>query len=473
MPGELGEGKKVHLHILKLGFGSHAFVSNALIHMYSLCGDLGCAQKVFDKMPERDLVSWNSLICGYGQKSLWKEVLGIFGAMQAENVKADEVTMVKVVLACSHLGDWKLVASVMKYIKENGLKVDVYLGNSLIDCYGRRGSVELARSIFNEMTKRNIISWNSMITAYAKAGDLVSARKLFNEMPEKDLISWSSIITGYSQTKRYSEALSFFHDMMAAKVKPDEITVVSVLSTCGNLGALDIGKKVHEYIIEMNIEADIYVGNALIDMYCKCGCIMKAMKAFGEMREKDTVSWTSLISGIAVNGYAEDALKLFSQMLSEGIRPSSVTFIGVLLACSHGGLVEEGLKYFKCMTEIHKIQPQLKHYGCIVDLLSRSGLLDKAYEFIMKMPITPDAVVWRTLLSASKVHGNVDLAEIALNKLLELEPTGSGNYVLLSNTYAGAERWDDSMKMREMMKGSDVQKPPGHSSIEDIGTINE
>lgn len=469
----VGEGKKVHVHLMKLGFGYHTFVCNSLIHMYAFCGDLGSSRKVFDEMPERDVVSWNSLICGYSHHNELREVLNLFEEMLAENVKADEVTMVKVVLACTHLGDWKLADSMAKYIEEYRLKVDVYLGNTLIDCYGRRGSVELARRVFDEMTERNIVSWNAMIMAYAKAGNLTSARKLFDEMPVRDMISWTSIISGYSQTRCFDEALSVFRDMMVAKVKPDEITVASVLSACGHLGALDIGKKVHEYISENNIKADIYVGNALIDMYCKCGCIEKALEVFDGMKERDTVSWTSVISGLAVNGHAEHALEIFSRMLSRGIKPSSVTFIGVFVACSHSGLVEKGLEYFKSMVQVHKIEPQMKHYGCIVDLLSRSGLLDEAFQFIKKMPTSPDPVVWRTLLSACKIHGNVDLAEVATNKLLELNPSNSGNYVLLSNTYAGAERWDDARKAREMMEERDVRKAPGCSSIEDNGTVNE
>ncbi|KAJ8644682.1 hypothetical protein MRB53_006430 [Persea americana] len=470
---EVGEGKKIHVHLMKLGFGSYTFVCNALIHMYALCGDLGSARKVFDEMPERDVVSWNSLICGYSHNNELREVLDLFEEMRAENVKADEVTMVKVVLACTHLGDWKLADSMAKYIEVDGLKVDVYLGNTLIDCYGRRGSVELARRVFDEMAERNMVSWNAMITAYAKAGDLAAAKKLFDEMPNRDVISWTSIIAGYSQSKRFADALSVFRDMMKAEVKPDEITVASVLSACAHLGALDVGKKVHEYICEKNIKEDIYVGNALIDMYCKCGCIEKALEVFDKMRERDTVSWTSVISGLAVNGNAEHALELFSRMLSNGVRPSSVTFIGVLVACSHSGLVEKGLEYFNSMVNVHKIEPQMKHYGCVVDLLSRSGLLDEAYQFIMNMSVAPDPVMWRTLLSACKIHGNVDLAEVAINKLLELNPSNSGNYVLLSNTYAGAERWDDARKAREMMEERDVRKAPGCSSIEDNGTVNE
>ncbi|KAF8407898.1 hypothetical protein HHK36_007036 [Tetracentron sinense] len=466
-------GRKIHVHCLKLGFESELFVSNALIHMYASCSDLDLAGKLFNGMPERDLVSWNSLICGYSRNKRFREVLNLFETMQVEKVKADAVTMVKVVLACSHLGDKELADSVVNYIEENHVEMDVYLGNTLIDLYGRRGAVESARKLFDRMPERNIVSWNALIMGYAKAGNLVAARKLFDDMPWRDVISWTSMITGYSQTDQFSDAVMLFREMMVAKVKPDEITIASVLSACAHLGALDIGKAVHDYIRMHNIKEDIFVGNSLIDMYCKCGCIEKALELFREMTEKDAVSWTSVICGLAVNGYANQALEFFSQMLSNGVRPSHVTFVAVLLACTHTGLIDEGLEYFENMTKVHKIEPSMKHYGCVVDLLSRPGNLDRAYEFIKKMPVAPDAVVWRILLSASKLHENVAMAEIAMNKLLKLDSSNSGNYVLLSNTYAGADRWDASMNMREMMKESNVQKAPGCSSIEVNGMIHE
>nr|DAD27435.1 TPA_asm: hypothetical protein HUJ06_028903 [Nelumbo nucifera] len=451
---DIVHGWKVHVHCMKLGFESYLFVSNSLISMYGSCGEVGFAQKMFDGMHFRDLVSWNSLICGYSQVNKFREV------------KADAVTMVKVVLACSHLNDQEFVDHVVNYIEENGVKMDVFLANTLIDLYGRCGSVGLARNVFDHMDERNLVSWNAMIEGYVKAGDLVAAQELFESMPLRDVISWSSMIRGYSQTKQFSNALTLFREMMTAKVKPDEITLTSVLPACGHLGSLDVGKAIHEYIHEHKIKQDIHVGNSLIDMYCKCGCIEKALEVFREMKSKDTVSWTSIISGLAVNGYAIYALKFFSQMLSGGVPPSHVTFIGVLQACTHTGLVDEGFGYFVSMTKIHGIEPRMKHFGCMVDLLSRSGNLDRAYEFIKKMPVAPDATVWRILLSACKLHGNIAMAEIAMDKLLESDPSNSGNYVLLSNTYAGADRWDEAMNVRELMKECDVQKPPGCSSIE-------
>ncbi|KAK7340231.1 hypothetical protein VNO77_20929 [Canavalia gladiata] len=463
-------GRTVHARVLKLGFESLLFVSNALIHMYASRGHLDFSHKVFDEIPERDLVSWNSLICGYSQCKRYREVLGVFEAMRVANVKGDAVTMVKVVLACSFLGEWGVADAMVNYIEENEVEIDVYLGNTLIDMYGRRGLVHLARGVFDRMQQRNLVSWNAMIMGYGKVGNLTAAQELFDAMPQRDVISWTSMITGYSQAGQFNEAVRLFKGMMEAKVKPDEITVASVLSACAHIGSLDVGEAVHDYIRKYDVKADIYVGNALIDMYCKCGVVDKALEVFKEMRKKDSVSWTSMITGFAVNGFADSALDFFSQMLREGVQPSHGAFVGILLACAHAGLVDKGLEYFESMEKVYGHRPEMKHYGCVVDLLSRSGNLQRAYEFIKEMPVAPDVVVWRILLSASQVHGNIPLAEVATKKLLELDPSNSGNYVLSSNTYAGSSRWEDVIKMRGLMEKSNVQKPSGSSSIEINGS---
>ncbi|CAL9145768.1 unnamed protein product [Musa hybrid cultivar] len=467
------EGSRVHAHCLKLGFLSDVFVSNSLVHLYSVCGDISCASLVFEEMPARDLVSWNSLICGCSQHGRLRDALGLFEAMQAEGIKADKVTMVKVISACTHLGEWDMAESMVKYIEENSVEVDVYLGNTLIDYYGRRGLVNSAERIFNAMREQNMMTLNSMITTYAKAGDLVSARRIFDSMPERDLISWGSIITGCFQANHFSEALALFQQMQEAEVEPNEIVIVSVLSACAHLGALNLGKWIHNYIRKKKIRADIYVGNSLIDMYSKCGCIMDAFEVFMEMKEKDTLSWNVIVFGLAANGYVNSALEVFTDMLREGFRPDDVTFLGILNACARSGLVDKGLKYFASMKEVYGLEPQMKHYGCVVYLLSRSGELDKAYNFIKEMPMTPDLIIWRTLLRACHTHGNVDLAEIATEKLNELDPSNNGNYMLLSDTYASGNRWNDSMKVRETMEYTDVQKIPGCSSIEVTNLADE
>ena len=466
------EGRGMHCHALKTGFVFDVFVSNALIHLYASCGELGGARLGFDEMPVRDLVSWNSLICGYGQRNCLREVLGLFGVMKEEGVKADKVTMVKVLSACTRLAEWDLAEVMINYIEENHIEVDVYLGNTLIDYYGRRGALQQAEKVFSAMREKNIVTKNAMIATYSKAGEVVSARKIFDAIPDKDLISWSSMITGYAQSNCFSDALALFRKMQLAKVKLDEIVLVSVLSACAHLGALELGKWIHQYIERNNIKSDIYVGNSLIDMYSKCGCIMKAFEVFRKKEGRDTLTWNSIIFGLATHGFAESALKVFDDMLIEGFRPNDVTFLGVLIACAHSGMVDKGLGYFHSMREGHGVEPEMKHYGCVVDLLSRSGDLEKAFEFIEEMPVRPDPVIWRTLLGACKVHGNVGLAEVVSEKLVEVDDRNSGNYVLLSNAYASVNRWDEAMKVRAMMTGSDKGRMPGCSSV-DVSKFDE
>lgn len=412
-------------------------------------------------------MSWNSLISACVKEHRYTEALELFEVICAEKVRADAVTMVNVISACTKLGDLARVDTMVEYLKENCLEVDVYLGNTLIDYYGRRGMVDSARKVFEDMPERNSMTVNAMITTYAKGGDLIAAKRLFDNMRDRDLISWSSMIAGYSQRSRFSEALELFRQMLnAKKIKPDKILLVSLISACAHLIARNIGRSFHGYILRNGLKSDVFVGNSLIDMYSKCGHINEAHHVFDEMSERNTTTWNSIILGLATSGYADAALHMFSDMLRCKFRPDKVTFLGVLTACVHSGLIEEGLEYFDSMSGVHGVEPEMMHRGCIVDLLSRAGELDKAFEFIGEMLSTPDAAVWRALLGASKVHGNVRMAERTNKNVMDLDPRNSGNYVLLSNAYAADERWIDAMTTREMMRHVCVQKSPGCSIVE-------
>uniref|UniRef100_A0A0D9V736 Pentacotripeptide-repeat region of PRORP domain-containing protein n=1 Tax=Leersia perrieri TaxID=77586 RepID=A0A0D9V736_9ORYZ len=461
----LSEGEQMHNHITKLGLLSDVFISNSLIHLYAACGNICHARSIFDEMLVKDVVSWNSLICGYSQSNRFKDVLALFRLMQNEGVKADKVTMVKVISACTRLGDHSMADYMVRYIEDYCVEVDIYLGNTLIDYYGRRGQLQSAEKVFFNMKDRNIVTMNAMLTTYAKGQDLVSARRIFDQIPKKDLISWSSMISGYSQDNRFSDALEIFRQMQRAKVKPDAIVIASVLSSCSHLGALDLGKWLHDYVKRNGIKTDIIMENSLIDMYMKCGSTKEALQVYKEMKEKDTLSWNSIIVGLANNGFEEDALNLFHAMLAEGFRPNEVTFLGVLIACANAKLVEEGLDHFESMKQVYNLEAEMKHYGCVVDLLGRAGQLEKALRFITEMPIAPDPVVWRILLGACNTHGNVAIAEVVTKKLNELEPSNSGNYTLLSNAYASAHRWSDAMNVRQWMADTDVRKSPGCSVV--------
>ncbi|KAF7024326.1 hypothetical protein CFC21_036689 [Triticum aestivum] len=462
----LKEGKQMHNHVLKFGLLSDIFVSNSLIHLYAACGDLCCARSVFHEMLVKDVVSWNSLICGYSQCNRLQEVLKLFRLMHGEGVRADKVTMVKVVSACTRLGDWSMADCLVKYIEDYCIEVDIYLGNTLIDYYGRRGQLQSAEKVFFNMKDRNTVTMNAMITAYSKAGDLVSARRLFEEIPSKDLISWSSMISGYSQASQFSDALELFRQMQRAKVKPDAVVLASVLSACAHLGALDLGKWIHDYVRRHGIEADTILHNSLIDMYAKCGSTKEALQVFRETKEKDTLSWNSIIMGLANNGSEHEALGAFRAMLAEGFRPNEVTFLGVLIACANAELVEEGLGHFESMRSVHGVEPQMKHYGVVVDLLGRAGRLTKALGFIAEMPVAPEPVVYRILLGAARTHGDLGVAEVAAERLRELDGGNGGDYTLMSNAYAGADRWSDAMEVRQRMEDRRVRKLPACSVVD-------
>lgn len=307
---------------------------------------------------------------------------------------------------------------------------------------------------------------NALVHMYAAGGHAESAHKLFELMTERNLVTWNSVINGYALNGRPNEALTLFREMGLEGVEPDGFTMVSLLSACAELGALVLGRRAHVYMVKVGLDGNLHAANALLDLYAKCGSIRQAHKVFDEMEEKNVVSWTSLIVGLAVNGFGKEALELFKELERRGLMPSEITFVGVLYACSHCGMVDEGFDYFRRMKVEYGIVPKIEHYGCMVDLLGRAGLVKQAHEFIRNMPMQPNAVVWRTLLGACTIHGHLALGEVARAQLLHLEPKHSGDYVLLSNLYASEQRWSDVHKVRRTMLREGVKKTPGHSLVE-------
>ncbi|KAJ1285921.1 hypothetical protein BS78_03G314100 [Paspalum vaginatum] len=295
-----------------------------------------------------------------------------------------------------------------------------------------------------------------VLNLYAKCDEVALARAVFDGMPgDKNLAAWSAMIGGYSRVGMVNEALGLFREMQAVGVDPDEVTMVSVISACAKAGALDLGRWVHAYIDRKGITVDLELSTALIDMYAKCGLIERARRVFDAMVERDTKAWSAMIVGLATHGLVEDALGLFSRMLELKVRPNNVTFIGVLSACAHSGLVDDGRRYWTTMQNLG-IKPSIENYGCMVDLLCRSGFLDDASSFVIGMPISPNSVIWRTLLVASKNSNKIDIVESASKRLLELEPQNPENYVLLSNLYASNSQWDRVSYMRKKMKDNNV-----------------
>lgn len=344
--------------------------------------------------------------------------------------------------------------------------------------YAKCNKIREARSVFDNMPIRNVISETSLLSGYAKSAIVESARFMFFKMNEKNVVSWNALISGYTQNGENEEALQLFLQLKRESYLPTHYTFGNILNACANLADIYLGRQVHTHVIkhgfrfESGPESSIFVGNSLVDMYAKCGSMTDGMRVFDTMLERDKVSWNAMIVGLAQNGNAKEALSLFEEMLVAGEKPDHVTMIGVLSACGHAGLVDEGRIYFQLMIEVYGLVPQRDHYTCMVDLLGRSGLLNEAWQFVKSMPIEPDCVLWGSLLGACRVHRNVEMGKLVAHKILELDPSNSGPYVLLSNIYAAMGRWADVMNTRKLMRQRGVVKQPGCSWVEIKGKVH-
>ncbi|KAI3880398.1 hypothetical protein MKX03_020879 [Papaver bracteatum] len=461
----LQEGVQVHGQIVSNGFEFNIFVVNTVLSMYTVFGDLKSAQRLFEMSPNLDIVSWNTLIDGYVKSGAIELARSLFDKMTEPN----EISWTAMISGYAKSGNMDIAQSLFDRMPSCRSPV---AWNSMISGFAKCGLLPLARKMFDEMPLKNVASWNAMISSYAQSGEVELARSLFDKMPEKDVISWSCMISGYAQNGHGRDALGLFKEMVESKncIRPNEVTLVSVLSVCGNLAALDQGKWVHVYIERNGMRLSDNLGASLVDMYAKCGCVGTAVEIFWKLVQKNVSTWNALITGFAVNGAAQHALKLFEEMLRLKAKPDSITFLGVLMACCHGGLVEEGLRHFRSMSKDYGIQPEIKHYGCVVDLLGRAGLLDEAQQMVRSMPMKPDVMVLGALLGACRIHGNAAIAD-ALRKefLLERTPEEAGCHVLLSNIYATAGRWGDASNVRSEFNSSQTKKNTGFSAIESLG----
>ncbi|GAV77181.1 PPR domain-containing protein/PPR_2 domain-containing protein [Cephalotus follicularis] len=501
--------------ITKAGLYNIPSIISKLITFASLSpsGSLMHAQAIFQETTMDNPFICNTMIRAYSKSVLPIKAVYVYNHMHTINIDSDNYTFNFVLKACAR-ALWCMQEDVnfdgfgiackgseihCTVLKMGLLHVDQYIQNSLLHLYRQCGLLGPARRVFDEMTERTVSSWNIMVSAYdlvndfgsadnlislmpiknvasfntliaryVRLGDIKAAKRVFREMPERDSVSWNSIIAGYVKVKDYNGALEIFHEMQTANVEATEVTITSILGTCAEMGALHIGRKIHESLKEREYTIEGYLGCALVDMYAKCGNLSCAWDVFNELKMKHVSCWNAMIVGLAVHGYCEEALELFAamEMRHEEVEPNRVTFIGVLIACSHKGLVEEGREYFSRMIKEYKLMPDIKHYGCMVDLLSRWGLLIEAYHMIKTMPFDANSVLWRTLIGACKVHGNVELAEECFQQLAKLDALRDGDYVLLSNIYAEAERWDNVEQVRNQMIGNKVPKKLGSSHIE-------
>uniref|UniRef100_A0A2N9IEP9 DYW domain-containing protein n=1 Tax=Fagus sylvatica TaxID=28930 RepID=A0A2N9IEP9_FAGSY len=463
----------VHGQAIKLGIGYQVCVQNALINVYVVCGSSRYAQQVFDDISDRTLVSWNSMIGGYSKMGCCKEAFLLFREMRELGVEPDEFTLVSLLSVCSQGGDLDLGRCVHLYIEITGIKVDLIVRNALVDMYAKCGHLHSAKTVFDQMPDKNVVSWTSMVTAYAKHGPTESAQQFFDNMLVKNVVSWNSMISAYVRDGRCREALDLFHKMCDLNVVPDEATLVTVLSACSKIGDLVMGMEIHNYMCSNNLKPSVSLFNSLIDMYAKCGALRIAMDIFNKMPEQNLVSWNVIIGALALHGCGLETIDLFKKMQASGVWPDGITFTGLLSACSHSGLVVLGRYYFDKMSSVYGLSHEIEHYACMVDLLGRGGLLKEAIRLIGGMPMKPDVVVWGALLGACRTYGNIEVAKQILKQLLEMGPHGSGLYVLLSNIYSEAERWEDVKKIRKLMNYHGITKSRAISFIEIDGCVYE
>ncbi|KAH6788470.1 Pentatricopeptide repeat superfamily protein [Perilla frutescens var. frutescens] len=423
------EGMEVHTHVIRYGFNSNLYVATALVDMYGKLGQMGFAREVFDEMTERGPVSWTALMNGY-----------IRG------------------------GDMDIAKALFDGMIE--MEKDAATFNVMIDGYVKLGEMRSAKMLFDAMPEKNVVSWTTMIDGYCSSGDVDDARCLFDMMPDRNLYSWNAMIGGYCQNKRSHEALMMFEQLLAWKVlEPDDVTIVSVLPAIADLGALDLGNWVYKFVKKKKLDRSANVSTALVDMYGKCGEIEKARRAFDEVEARETCTWNALINGLALNGCAKEALEMFMEMKRKGFYPDDITMLSVLSACNHGGLVEEGKRWFSKMAEF-RLTPKIEHYGCLIDLLGRAGHLEEAERLIESMPYEANGIILSSFIFACGYAKAITKAEKVVTKAITMEPSNEGNYIMLRNLYASERRWRDVERIKRLMLSGGAKKEVGCSAIE-------
>ncbi|KAI4295948.1 hypothetical protein L6164_035941 [Bauhinia variegata] len=538
---ELTHVRCLHGFAILHGFMSDINLSNSMLNLYGKCGSFEDSRKLFESMHQRDLVSWNSLISAYAQIGNLCVVLQLLKTMRAKGLEPDQQTFGSLLSVVASRGELKLGRSVHGQILRVGYDFDAHLDTSLIVMYLKGGSIDNAFRIFERNSDKDVISWtamisglvqnessdkalvvfrqmlkfrvkpstatmaslltacaqmsyvnmgksihcyllkqelpmdiaaqNSLITMYAKCGHMDQSSAVFDKMSKKDLVSWNAMIAGCSQNGYVCKALFLFSEMRANCQTPDSITIVSLLQGCASIGALHFGKWIHSFVIRSSLKPCILVDTALVDMYCKCGDLDSAQSCFNQMPSWDLVSWGAIIAGFGFHGKGETALKLYSQFLGSGMKPNPVIFLSVLSSCSHNGLIDQGLNIYQSMTKDFGIAPSLEHHGCVVDLLSRAGRVEEAYNFYRKMFPEPVLDVLGIILDACRVNGNKELCDTIADEILMLRPLNAGNYVQLAHSYASVNKWEGVGEALTHMKSLGLRKVPGWSFTDIHGTI--
>ncbi|XP_057955677.1 pentatricopeptide repeat-containing protein At4g14170-like [Malania oleifera] len=524
----------VHCYAVKVGIDLQLNIGNAFVDVYGKCGNTRTAKQVFDEMSERNVVSWNAIITSFSHGGLDKDCFDLFRLMIDVGAKPDSVTISSMLPVLVELEFFKAGKEIHAYSIRMGVESDVFVANSLIDIYAKSGHSAEASEVFYNIKVKNIVSWNAMaanfaqnsleleaigliqqmqahgeipntvtltnvlpacarvgflhagkeiharsirtghafdlfvsnalVDMYAKCGCLTLARSVFNSSV-RDEITYNILVVGYSQTSDCMESLFLFSEMGLRGMMHDVVSFVGVLSACANLAAIKQGKEIHGFLVRRLCHLHLFVANSLLDLYTKCGQIEIAKKIFDRIARKDVASWNAMILGYGMLGEVDIAIDLFEAMREDGMEYDSVSYIAVLSACSHGGLIEKGRECFDMM-QAQDIKPTHMHYACMVDLLGRAGLMQEAVELIKGLPIVPDANIWGALLGACRIYGNIELGCWAAEHLFKLKPGHCGYYILLSNMYAETGKWDEANRIRELMKSRRVRKSPGCSWVQ-------
>ncbi|XP_028760883.1 putative pentatricopeptide repeat-containing protein At1g68930 [Neltuma alba] len=505
--------------------------------MYSRCGELGHAIKLFDKMPQRNVVSWTAMITGFSQNSRFREALSTFCLMRNAGKALTQFAFSSVLRACVSLESIELGTQMHSLAMKCGFSNEIFVGSNLADMYSKCGMMYDACNVFNEMPFKDQVLWTSLIDGYVKNGDceealisykkmtgddilidqhvlcstlsacrslkssdlgksihstivklgfesdtilvnalidmysksrdMESASKIFQTDSQcRNIVSYTALIDGYVEMGQIENALSTFVDLRRQGIEPNEFTFSSLVNACANQAALEHGIQLHGQVVKSNFDRDPYVASTLVDMYGKCGLFDHSTQVFEEIENPNNIAWNSLLGAFAQHGLGRNAIETFQQMIEKGIKPNAITFVSLLIGCSHTGMVEEGLNFFHSMDKIYGVMPREEHYSCVIDLLGRAGKLKEAEDFINNMPFEPNAFGWCSLLGACKIHGDKERGKIAAEKLVKLEPENSGTHVLLSNIYAKEGQWEDVRSLRKMMRDENIKKLPGYSWVD-------
>ncbi|KAF9595907.1 hypothetical protein IFM89_006188 [Coptis chinensis] len=440
---------------------------NNMLSGYAKLGNILRCRKLFDEMPERDVVSWNTMVIMFAKNGFCNEALGFYNKFRSLCIGVNEYSFSGVLIACVKLEEFRVTQQVHGQVFRFGYLSNLVISSSIVDAYAKSGVIGDGKKMFDEMPDRDVLAWTTLVSGYAKVGDMEMARRLFDEIPEPNPVSWTSLISGYVRSGLGPEALKLFSEMMIRGIRPDQFTFSSCLCACASIASLKHGKQIHSYLIRRVFKPNAIVVSSLIDMYSKCGSLGVGRSVFDQMDDKlDIVLWNTMLSTLAQHGLGDECIHLFHHMQRLGTKPNRITLVVILNACSHSGLVDEGIQLFESMTQVHGITADQEHYACLVDLFGRAGRFDEVKDLLQKMSCKPDGRVWNAILGACKIHGNTELGRIAAEHLIDLEPQSSAAYVLLSNIYALSGRWKSVEKVRHLMNRRQVKKEQAISWVE-------